>query len=140
MQRILIIFPLLLCFSACSSENSQGRVAVRGNVTLDGKPIVEGSIQFESLPESQPTVLVGGMIRQGAFSLPTEHGLLPDREYTVRIRSLEEVPGSRIEAADPMNSSVEYRDIIPPRYGSASTLTVSATRKSPNVFQFSMSP
>ena len=39
-----------------------------------------------------------------------------------------------------MNSSVEYRDIIPPQYGSASTLTVNATKKSPNVFQFSMSP
>ena len=142
MQRIsiLLLLPLLFCFSACQDNNPQGRVAVRGNVTLEGQPISEGSIQFESLPELQPNVITGGVIQQGTFSLTAANGLIPEQEYTVRIKSMEEVPGSRDKSADPMMSRADYRDIIPPQYGKASTLTFTATKKSPNVFQIDMKP
>ena len=142
MQRISIILllPLLLCFSACNDANPQGRVAVRGNVSLEGKPIDEGSIQFESLPEMQPNVITGGTIQKGTFSLAASDGLIPGQEYIVRIRSMEEVPGTREKSADSMMSRPDYRDIVPPQYGKASTLTFTATKKSPNVFQIDMQP
>ena len=141
MQRLLPFMLVLLCFSACSnSNNTQGRVAARGSVTLEGSPLENGSIQFESLPELRPQILTGGIIRQGTFSVPAEQGLLVGQEYTVRIRSVQEIPGTYVEAADPAESGPETRNIIPPQYGTASTLTVTATKKSPNVFTFDLKP
>ena len=141
MQRLLPFMAVLLCLSACSnSNNSQGRVAVRGNVTLEGSPLEDGSIQFESLPELRPQILTGGIIRQGTFSVPAEQGLLAGQEYTVRIRSVQAIPGTYVETADQMEPVPETRDIIPPQYGTASTLTVTATKKSPNVFTFDIVP
>ena len=143
MQRILLILfmSLLFCFSACGNDNPQGRVAVRGDVMLEGEPLLEGSIQFESLPGMQPGVITGGTIQRGTFSLPAANGLIPGQEYIVRIKSVEEVPGSRDNrSADPMMSRADYRDIVPPQYGKASTLTFSATKKSPNMFQIDMKP
>ena len=141
MQRLSIILLLLLlfCTSACKNNNPQGRVAIRGNITLAGKPLAEGSIQFESQPGFQPSVITGGTIKQGDFSLSAADGLIPGQEYLVRIKSMEEVPGTREEKpADAMMSKVQYRDIVPPRYGKASTLTFTATEKSPNKFQIDM--
>ena len=142
MQRIpiILLLPLLLCFSACKDANPQGRVAVRGNVSLEGKPIDEGSIQFESLPEFQPSVITGGTIRQGTFSLAAADGLIPGQEYLVRIKSMEEVPGTRDTTSASMMSNVQFRDIVPRQYGKDSTLTFTATKKSPNVFQIDMQP
>jgi hypothetical protein len=144
MQRILITFvlPLLFCVPACNSNNPQGRVAVKGEVALEGNPIHEGSIQFESLPGSQPSVMTGGMIRQGKFSISKTDGLVPGLEYTVRIRSMVEVPGDSVaQSAGPMSRMQgSYRDIIPPQFGKHSTLTFTATKKSPNIFQVDMKP
>lgn len=138
MRHILLLFPLLICFSGCAEKNPEGLVAVQGVVTLNGQPLQDGSIQFQSLPGAARSSQTGGKIIDGKYSVPATQGLTPGQAYTVRIRSMEEVPGSRKEGVDPMEANVEFRDIIPPRYGSASTLTVTATNDSPNVFPFSM--
>ena len=144
MQRILITFvlPLLFFVPACSNNNPQGRVAVKGDVALEGNPINEGSIQFESLPGSQPAVITGGTIQLGKFSISATDGLVPGLEYTVRIRSMAEVPGNPVtRSAGPMSRiQGQYRDIIPPQFGKNSTLTFTATKKSPNIFQVDMKP
>ena len=143
MQRIslILILPFLFCFSACSSNNPQGRVAVRGDVMLDGNPLLEGSIQFESLPEMQPGVITGGTIEKGVFSIAAADGLIPEQEYIVRIRSMEVIPGADSSVtAGAMTRNIQYRDIVPPQYGKASTLTFKSTKKSPNVFQIDMKP
>jgi len=137
MKRLLIVLMILFCFAGCSNNNPLGRVAIRGNVTLDGKPLEQGSIQFESMPGVQPTILTGGTIRQGAFSIPAANGLAPDQEYKVCIRSMEEDPTSSFAPGE-AEFSTKNRDIVPPQYGRASTLTVNATKKSPNVFNFDM--
>ena len=135
------MFSLLFCFSACKNDNPQGRVAVKGHVTLEGKPLAEGSIQFESQPGLQPNVITGGTIQQGAFSLTAANGLIPEHEYIVRIKSMEEIPGTRdTTSADPMMSKVQFRDIVPRQYGKSSTLTFTATKKSPNTYQLDMKP
>ena len=140
MQRILIILPILLCFSACSnSNNPQGRVAVRGEISLQGVPIENGSIQFESLHGVEPVTLTGGMIRQGTFSVPAKQGLLPGQEYTVCIHAMEEIPGANV-VNDAGEVNPKYRDLIPSQYGKASELTFTATKKSPNVFTVDMKP
>ena len=144
MQRIsiILVLPFLFCFSACSGNNPQGRVAIRGDIMLDGQPLLEGSIQFESLPEMQPGVITGGTIEKGTFSIAAADGLIPEQEYIVRIRSMEEIPGTSGTASSmsSMTRNIQYRDIIPPQYGKASTVTFKATKKSPNVFQIDIKP
>ena len=121
MQRILTVFvlALLLFISACSSNNPQGRVAVKGDVALEGQPIENGSIQFESLPGTQTKVITGGTIQQGKFSIAAADGLIPGQEYAVRIRSMVVVPGDpdTQQPANPMSRMQgDYLDIVPPQF------------------------
>jgi hypothetical protein len=132
----LLLLPIII---GCSNNNPQGRVSVRGEVTLDGKPLEQGNISFLSLPGSVPKIATGASIKNGKFSLPLEHGIIPDQEYSVQFHSVEEIPGTRKETDNPLEVIAETRDIIPPRYrGAGSKETIIATKKTPNVFQFDL--
>ncbi|MDR2441097.1 MAG: hypothetical protein LBE12_17185 [Planctomycetaceae bacterium] len=138
MRYLLFLLLLLSILSGCSTNNPQGRVPVRGEVTLNGQPLAQGNVLFSSLPGVTPMVATGSAIKNGTFSLSAEHGLIPDQEYLVQFSSVEEVSGTRTETDDPMGSKVETRNIIPPQYGTESKETVTATKKSPNVFRFEL--
>jgi hypothetical protein len=122
----------------CNNNNPQGRVPVRGEVTLNGQPLAQGNVLFSSLPGTTPMVVTGSPIKNGTFSLSAEHGLIPNQEYLVQFSSVEEVPGTRTETDDPMSTKVQTRNIIPPQYGTESKETVTATKKSPNVYRFEL--
>jgi hypothetical protein len=83
-------------------------------------------------------VSTGSSIKNGTFSLSAEHGLIPDQVYSVQFRSVEEISGTRKETSNPMETAVETRDLIPSKYGVDSKETVTATKKSPNVFRFEL--
>jgi hypothetical protein len=83
-------------------------------------------------------VVTGSPIKNGNFALSAEHGLMPDQEYLVQFSSVEEVPATRTETNDSMNTNVKTRNIIPPQYGIESKETVTATKKTPNVFRFEL--
>jgi hypothetical protein len=138
MRNILLLLLLLSILSGCNNNNPQGRVTVRGEVTLNGQPLAQGDVSFTSLPGTTPMVSTGSPIKDGRFSISAEHGLIPDQEYLVQFRSIEEIPGTRKESDDPMETKVETRNIIPPKYGTESKETVTATKKSPNEFRFEL--
>ncbi|MDR0705835.1 MAG: hypothetical protein LBF88_12740 [Planctomycetaceae bacterium] len=66
MKHLFFLFLLLLIISGCNTHNPQGRVAIRGEVTLDGKPLEHGEILFSSLPGSTPAVATGSPIKNGS--------------------------------------------------------------------------
>jgi hypothetical protein len=138
MKYLFFVLLSLSILAGCNSNNPQGRVSVRGEVTLDGKPLTQGDILFSSLPGTTPMVSTGSQIKNGTFSLSAEHGLIPDQVYSVQFRSVEEVPGTRKETSNPMETTVETRNLIPAKYGVDSKETVTATKKSPNVFRFEL--
>jgi hypothetical protein len=139
MRYLILTLLLLPIVIGCGSNNPQGRVAVHGEVTLDGKPLEHGNISFTSLQGITPMVATGSPIKNGKFSLPAEKGLIPDQTYLVQFRSVEEVPGTQKKTTDhPRESERQTRNIIPCRYGVESKETVTATKKSPNVFQFDL--
>ncbi|MDR2117111.1 MAG: hypothetical protein LBP87_12095, partial [Planctomycetaceae bacterium] len=70
--------------------------------------------------------------------LSAEHGLIPDQEYLVQFSSIEEIPGTRKESDDPMQTKFETRNIIPPKYAAQSKEIVTTTKKSPNMFRFEL--
>ena len=111
----------------------EGRQGISGNVTLDGVPLDDGSISFETISSQSKKMQTGGTIKNGKYAFTGLNGLVPG-EYSVQISSSEEV--SRTEGADPMDVKVEYRERIPAEYGSASTQKVTVTDSGKQVFNF----
>jgi hypothetical protein len=140
MRYLIFTLLLLQVVAGCSNNNPQGRVAVHGKVTLDGKPLEQGSILFSSVAGATPMVATGAPIKNGKFSLPAEKGIIPNQTYSVQFRSVEEIPGTRKETInDPTGLlGIQTRNILPRRYGVESKETVIAAPKSPNVFQFEL--
>jgi hypothetical protein len=136
MRYLFFILLLLPVSSGCSNNNPQGRIAVRGEVTFNNEPLEHGEILFSSIEGSTPTVVTGSLIKNGKFSLPAEHGLIPEQEYLVQFRAVEEIPGAR--KTDDPTEMVPTHNLIPSKYGVHSKETVKATKKSPNVFQFDL--
>jgi hypothetical protein len=127
------------------NNNPQGRVPILGEVTFDGKPLEKGEILFESVAGTTPMVATGSPIKNGLFSLPAEHGLIPDQTYSVQFRSIELIPDTQEESDRQKKTDkrldmaeIKTRDIIPRKYGVDSKETVTATKKSPNMFQFDL--
>lgn len=94
------------------------RQAVSGKVTLDGKPLARGSIQFQ--PVAGQGVAAGGEVKDGAYSVAREQGPVPG-DYQVIISS---TPPPSVEPTGPPGESTPPPpDPIPARYNTASTLT-----------------
>jgi hypothetical protein len=89
-------------------------------------------------------VATGSPIKNGKFALPAEKGLIPDQTYSVQFRSVEEIPSTQTETKETidnrtdMDMGIKTRSILPRKYGAKSKETVTATKKSPNVFQFDL--
>jgi hypothetical protein len=143
---VLLLLPILL--TSCNNNNSQRRVPVRGKVTFDGKPLEQGDILFSSVAGTTPTVATGSLIKNGKFSLSAEHGLIPDQTYSVQFRSVEIIPDAQNETTNKkmgavnttglVGLNIKTRNIMLRKYGVESKETVTATKKSPNVFQFDL--
>jgi hypothetical protein len=136
----LLLLPLII---GCSNNNPQGRVSTRGEVTFDGKPLEQGDILFTSVEGTTPMVVTGSKIKDGKFSLPAKHGLIPDQTYSVQFRSVEMIHDSekkniKLDSLHGNNQGILSRSILPRKYGVESKETVTATKKSPNVFQFDL--
>jgi hypothetical protein len=139
-MRYLIFTVLLLpIVIGCSNNNPQGRVAVRGEVTLDGKPLEQGEILFSSVAGNTPVVVTGSPIQSGKFSLSAEQGIIPEQTYRIRFRSVKVISNAEKEKENKHGEfAVQTQDIIPLKYGVESKETVTATRKSPNMFKFDL--
>jgi hypothetical protein len=123
---LLLSVLTLLCVAGCGRANPQGRLKLEGEVTLNGKPVTNGSIQFEPSGTQTERTQSGGVITEGKYRIDAAHGLVAG-EYKVRISVMEEVPGSRVDDPDPMKAKVEYKDVTPPEYGSASKQVITVS-------------
>jgi hypothetical protein len=64
---------LVAMLAGCDAGDAGHRAAVKGEVTLDGKPLAQGAIRFTPL-EGTPGVVTGTSIKDGRFELPAEIG------------------------------------------------------------------
>ena len=116
---------------------SGGRVGVAGNVTLDGKPIEDGSIVFESADRSGPSA--GGKIQQGAYSLADDSGVMPGKK-TVRIFAMRKT-GKQVAggvASDMSQMVDEIEQYVPAIYNEKSTLTCEVVAGDDNRHDFEL--
>ena len=135
------ILFLLVCFLnivlGCADSNPQNRLKIEGEVTLGGKPVNNGNIEFEPVGTQKERTHSGSVITNGKYLLPATQGLAAG-EYRVRISVMEEVPGSRVDNPDPMLSKVEYRDMAPPEFGSQTIQKITVETDKVNKFDFKM--
>ena len=113
------------------------RVAVQGVITLDGKPLPEGKLQF--MPDSSnPGVITVGEITDGKFSIDRANGPVPGK-YRVMVSSVpvfKVKPGENPGGAPPKAGS----ETIPKWYTTAtSKLVADVDSGSPQSFEFTMS-
>jgi hypothetical protein len=136
--RILAV--LAVTFVGCQPANPLGRLAVSGNVTLDGQPIDSGTIEFA--PESG--VGSGAKILNGAYSIETAKGLPPGK-YRVRIFAPKLPPGAKpVDPTAPPGppgpeSNFLGVERVSAKFNSATTLAVEVPATTdPQVFDFAV--
>jgi hypothetical protein len=111
------------------------RLAVTGNVTLDGAPLDRGSIRFSSLGDQKLSVS-GGLIQEGEYTIAQEKGLRPGK-YRVQITSPDLNAPPVMAPATPSTPSFPVQpERIPPEYNVNSKQTVEVTPDGDNRFVF----
>ena len=81
---VLLVLFLLPMFG-CSPDD--GRLAVEGTVTLDGRPLDLGSISFRPMEGAAESISVA-TVRDGAFQIPASRGL-PPGAYRVTVQAFQ---------------------------------------------------
>jgi hypothetical protein len=126
-MHVLVVMVVAGC-----GEN--GRQAVEGNVTLDGKPLQDGSIQFCPI-EGTTGPTAGAEILNGHFSIAREEGLLPGT-YRVEVNAMGKTQGKLPPAL--ARQWGEYTQILPVRYNTESQLRAEVGARGPNHFDFTV--
>lgn len=129
---------VLLSLSGCGRESGPLKVAVSGEVTLDGKPVPQGQIVLSDAAGVAQSF--GGEIRDGEYSVRTTLG-----KKKVSISSMQVVSGKQSKyggiQGDPVsaeNPADVYEEVIPPKYNAKTELTAEVSEKGPNEFSFTL--
>ena len=123
--------------TGCDQGETGGRLAISGNVTFQGSPLDQGTIEFTSTGEG-PAALTGAMIQGGSYEVPAAQGL-PPGTYRVRISSVAEdasAPPPEMPGM-PGEGGGEAQERIPAEYSSPeSEQQVTVTSDGANQFDF----
>jgi hypothetical protein len=118
------------------ATDDRPRQAISGTVTLDGRPLATGSIQFQPA-SAQESVVAGAIITDGKYSIPRDQGLVPGT-YSVSISSVESSsppPGPPGPSGPPSQGP---QDLVPAKYNTQSTLTVKVEPGNAKPFDFAL--
>jgi hypothetical protein len=130
--RVIFGCLLALTLAGCGgNSNPLQRVAVSGNVSLDGQPLDDGTIQFA--PTDPAGVSSGAVITNGTYSISAEQGL-PPGTYIVRISAAEGGPVDVEPGGDATETFAKER--IPAEYNTDSKHTVEVKAGAENTFDF----
>jgi hypothetical protein len=116
---------------------SDGKVIVRGTVTVDGQPIDEGAISLEPADGQGPTT--GGTIKGGKYELIGNAAATPGKKI-VRIVGLRQT-GKMIPAGPPAPRGTliaEMIQCVPSHYNDQSRLQIEVTSGKPNTHDFQL--
>ena len=124
----------LLVFVGCGPRSD--RLAVNGEVTLDGAPLDQGAIRLTSTG-SEKLFASGAVVRDGKFHVPQEKGL-PPGTYRVEISSPDTAAPPVVYKSAPGEPTLPPTapERIPPEYNSKSKQTIEVTTAGDNNFKF----
>ncbi|MDB5344965.1 MAG: hypothetical protein JWP89_3342 [Schlesneria sp.] len=118
-----LFFCFVVAVYGCGKSDSNSKT-LTGSVTLGGKPVEKGSINF--IPKDGKTVTVGSKIVNGQYSAS-----IPFGDKRVEIRA-PKVTGQRSAyEGDPNSPKIDIvTELIPGRYNSQSELSFTVDAKS----------
>jgi hypothetical protein len=123
--------------SGCSeSADNLPREAVQGKVTIDGEPLAKGAIRFRtSTPGTASALEVGGLVRDGEYSISRNQGPVPGT-YRVIITDEIEAPPSTGEAPGPRTKLSPSK--IPTSYNARNPLTAEVKKGQSESIDFAL--
>jgi hypothetical protein len=121
----------LLLLVAAVGCGGHANARVKGQVTLDGTPLENGSIRF--VPTDGRTPSAGGSIQDGEYSVDK----VPVTSMRVEITASTGGPSQPYDTANPPKIVVT-KQLIPARYNTKSELTRDVQRGE-NTFDFNLS-
>jgi hypothetical protein len=127
------------CFIAGCGGPADGlpRQAVKGSVTFNGKPLKEGSIQFQPTSPREVTA-AGGLIFDGKYAIAKSEGLVPGN-YQVIISGIKaEAVATKAELPGESKPAPVVKDPIPAEYNARSKLTAEIKKDAANAFDFDL--
>ena len=142
---VLFVVLSVVVFAGCKKSTSlKGLVKVKGSVTLDGEPLANASVMLVPMVMSDEVRGAGGTSDdRGNFEITTIEkgdGAFPG-DYRVTVVKKEPVgkvptPEEMQEAAARGRSlNVQYKSVIPDKYGASTTsgitVTVASDQKEP---------
>jgi hypothetical protein len=136
-SRYWWIFGLILVLPAACTGCGNGKVEVRGTITVDGQPIDEGMISLEPADGLGPTT--GGLIKEGKYALTGIAAATPGKKI-VRIVGLRQT-GKMIPAGPPAPKGSMIPELIqcvPSQYNDKSGLQVDITPGKANTHNFQL--
>ena len=110
-----------LALAGCG-ETKSSRAEIRGEVTLDGKPLEQGAIRFIPVQAGSGTA-TGGDIKAGKYRIPADRGaaLGTNRVEVTALRATgKRVPNPMGKPGDTVEM---FEGAVAARFDSASTLT-----------------
>jgi len=126
------------------------REPISGTVSYDGKPLANGTIQFQPASQAEG-MAAGGMVINGRFDVHRSEGPVPGK-YKVQIDSIDETIS--VPAPDPPPSpdgdafpgelkilapkKMMKKRLIPPRYNSQTELVEEVKAGGPNTYKFDL--
>jgi hypothetical protein len=131
---------LALAAAGCSTDPSEvdtlPRVAVSGTITLDGKPLPEGRLQFLPDPSSSGIMAVAE-INDGKFSIDRASGPIPGKyRIMVSSRPVYKIKPGESPGGSPPKSAPE---MVPSQYnGKSSELVAEVKADGPYAFEFEL--
>ncbi|MFN3189226.1 MAG: hypothetical protein ACE361_01795 [Aureliella sp.] len=140
-QYCLPLICLLLC-GGCGGPISQRRASVSGQVTLDGKPLKEGTVRFvPAAGNSGPKVSVP--VDRGRFSTELRYGpMVGTNRVEIVSRDTGGLELDDEEAIDRLKGLRGRRiavERVPAKYNSRTTLTVEISPDEENELEFALS-
>jgi hypothetical protein len=124
---ILVLFAVMP--TGCGK--SDGRIAIRGNVLLDGTPLSDGTITFFPTGEGNG-VSSGGSIKQGLYT----SDLMPGK-YVVQVTANRKT-GKMLPSSPGDPPLEEFEQYIPAKYNKKSELIIDVKNKSQQTFDFTL--
>jgi hypothetical protein len=138
----MLALLFLPCLTGCGGSEGPERVAVSGEVRLDGRPLASGVIRFIPSGDNEGPAAVA-IVKDGAYELPKSEGPVPGPQR-VEIEATDYL-GFAIDDEAAYAANVEQRggrvpkNPVPEAYNRRSTLTAEIKPDGSQKFDFTLS-
>lgn len=136
MRRNIALVACLFVGVGCADQDPHGRESLTGTVTLHGRPLDAGTIEFLP-PDPDHGLGARGQVQDGRFAIPRSQDV-PPGTYRVLISSPDPDPGAGPVGPPGMPMPPPGRDRIPAKYNRESRVTVVVRAGAANHFDFTI--